>query len=312
MSVFGLPGAPNSDIKVFTGNSITDGSGWVTWIKPQGKTMCSIFVLGAGGNGGTGVVGANSTAGAGGGGGSGGQTHVLIPLCLLPDKLFVSAGLSGAIGSNGAGSYVSIASDTTTQSANIVVYANGGTRGSNASGGTGGNGGNGASQAGASGMAFGWAFVTQALAGQNGIAGGAAIAGAALTLPITGLRVTGGTGGGGLPAAAATGTNGGSFTVPSDPTIFPAQKGGTGSATATNPADNGSNGFQISSAGLYFYGGTGGASTHGTATGGGLVQSNGGNGSYGCGGGGAGGALTGSAAGVAGRGGNGLVIISCY
>ena len=62
----------------------------------------------------------------------------------------------------------------------------------------------------------------------------------------------------------------------------------------------------------YRYGGTGGASTHGTATGAGLVQSNGGVGAPGCGGGGQGSALTGSTAGIVGWGGLAYAILTCW
>jgi hypothetical protein len=63
---------------------------------------------------------------------------------------------------------------------------------------------------------------------------------------------------------------------------------------------------------MFFYGGMGGGSTYATATGAGLVQSNGGNGAPGCGGGGTGGALTGSTAGIIGLGGPSFAIITCW
>lgn len=58
-----------------------------------------------------------------------------------------------------------------------------------------------------------------------------------------------------------------------------------------------------------YCGGTGGGSTHGSATGAGLVGARGGAGGRGCGGGGGGGALTGSSQGMFGLGGPGQVII---
>ena len=284
------------------------GASWHTFNRPIGKSMLCALLIGSGAGGGSGVVGANSTAAGGGGGGSGGQTYLEIPLELLPPRLYISVGLS----KTGAGlaSYISTQPNTTAN--HVVGIANGGGVGGNASGATAGAAGAAGAIATNATMPLGWAFSKLALAGQAGIIGGTTVAGAALTLPTTGLRVTGGTGGGGLPAAAATGTNGGSFTVPASPSYFPAQSGGVGSATATNPADNGRNGFRVNEAGLYFYGGTGAASTHGTATGGGLVQGSGGSGDTGCGGGGMGGALTGSSAGVLSRGGAGLVLIWCY
>jgi hypothetical protein len=130
-----------------------------------------------------------------------------------------------------------------------------------------------------------------------------------LTLPVTGAFVTGGTGGGGLPAAAATGTSGGNITGAG---AFPTVLGGVGNATATVPAPFGNPGFQPIQKLGYYYGGTGGASTHGTATGAGLVQSNGGDAAPGCGGGGMGGALTGSTVGRVGFGGAAYAIITCW
>lgn len=305
---FGLPVSPLFNTFRFDGNSQSAGASWYEWTRPMGKSMISMLLIGGGGGGGTGVVGANSTAAGGGGGGSGGQTILEMPLDLLPPRLYISVGQA----KTGAGiaSYVSTQPNTTAN--HVVAIANGGAVGGNASGATGGAAGGAGGIATAATMPIGWAWSILALAGQAGIIGGAAVAGAALTLPTTGLRVTGGTGGGGLPAAAATGTNGGSFTVPGTPSYFPAQSGGVGSATATNPADPGRHGFQVFEAGFYFYGGTGGASTHGTATGGGLVQAAGGNGGIGSGGGGMGGALTGSTAAAQSLGGPGLVLFWCY
>jgi hypothetical protein len=147
------------------------------------------------------------------------------------------------------------------------------------------------------------------LAAQVGTAGGAAIAAAALNQPSSGAFVMGGTGGGGLPGAAASSTGGGNINVVN---VFPALQGGQGSATATNPADNGKAGFRPIAGLGYFYGGTGSASTHGTATGGGLVQGRGGDGAIGCGGGGMGGALTGSTVGTVGFGGAAFAILTCW
>ena len=305
---FGLPESPRFRKYVYNGNSFTVGASWDIWTRPPGASMLGFFLLGGGGAGGTGVIGANSTAAGGGGGGSAGQTIGEIPLDLLPPRLYISVGQARQAA--GIASYISTQPNITAN--HVLAVANGG-----------GVGGNGAlSVAGAAGaagaiatnatMPLGWAWTKLALAGQAGIIGGVAISGANLTLPTTGLRVTGGTGGGGLPAAAAAGTNGGSFTVPASPSYFPANIGGQGSATATNPANPGSHGLLINEAGFYYYGGVGSASTHGTATGGGLVQGRGGDGGIGCGGGGMGGALTGSSAAVQSYGGAGLVILYCY
>ena len=298
-----LPLSTKARIWTCQGSTVAAGVGWVPWQKQRGESFAFILLLGSGGGGGSGVVGANSTAAGGGGGGSGGMSRVLIPLALFPDQLFVSVPYD-ATGA-GVASYVSIAPNITTN--HLVLHAAGGGAGGNAAGAT-------AGAAGAAGAIstiatapLGGMGVPFYLAGQAGIIGGTTVAGAALTLPVTGLICTGGTGGGGLPAAAAAGTNGGSFTVPAAPSPFPPQAGGVGSATATAAADVGKGGFDNVVRGLqYHYGGTGGASTHGTATGGGLVQARGGDGiGFGCGGGGMGGALTGSSAAVLSKGGPG-------
>ena len=302
-----IPNATKARVWRCGGCTVAAGVGWMPWQRQRGETMAYMLLLGSGGGGGTGVVGANSTAAGGGGGASAGQSRILIPLALLPDQLFVSVpyDAQGA----GVASYISIAPNITAN--HLLLHAAGGGVGGNAAGAT----------AGAAGPAGAISTIGTAplgglgdpvyLAGQAGIIGGTTVAGANLTIPVTGLICTAGAGGGGLPAAAATGTNGGGFTTPAAPSPFPAHIGGVGSATATNPADPGRGGYDDVIRGLmYQYGGTGGASTHGTATGGGLVQARGGDGiGWGCGGGGMGGALTGSTAAVASKSGPGVAII---
>ena len=315
LDVFHTPQGSMVDKQVFFGTQAATGVGWQVWNKPRGKTMAHIILVGCGGNGGTGAIGANSTAAGGGGGGSGSQCSLTVPIHLLPDCLFLSLPGPGVGGA--AVSYISLIPNISVN--NHLLTAKGGSNGGNASGAT-------AGAAGAAGVktvigdcpiaAIGnigpvAAVNDVGIAGQAGIIGGVAVAGGGLTLPVNGLIVTGGTGGGGLPAAAATGTNGGGFTVPAAPSFFPPHLGGVGSATATAPAASGQPGFFGVKGFSYSYGGTGGASTHGTATGGGLVQSNGGNGGPGCGGGGSGGALTGSTAGQVGKGGAAFCIITC-
>lgn len=298
----------NGDVQLFTGTAGAIATSWQTWTKPRGKTMLHIMLVGAGGNGGTGVVGANSVSAGGAGGQSGAITNIIVPLAFVPDVLFLSlAGRKPTATANFA-SIIAVAPVNTAN--NILVFANGGLHGGNAAAGTGGTVGTAAAIATAANMPLGWPFITSVcFASQLGTAGGAAIAAVALTLPVTGAFVTGGTGGGGLPAAAATGTNGGSITGAG---VFPTSTGGVGSATATNPADTGKAGFQPIPKLGYFYGGTGAASTHGTATGAGLAQGSGGDGAPGCGGGGMGGALTGSTAGVVGFGGQAYATLTCW
>jgi hypothetical protein len=129
-----------------------------------------------------------------------------------------------------------------------------------------------------------------------------------LALPVTGLFVTGGTGGGACPTTVGAGTAGGARTGAG---VFPSVVGGT-LGTLTTPPGNGGAGFKPIANLLYHYGGIGGGGVGSNATGAGLVQSRGGNGMPGCGGGGMGGAFTGSTAGAVGLGGPAFCIITCW
>lgn len=308
LDFFDIPDSTTADIQIFGPNSATGQTNFSVWNKRRGASMCAMYLLGGGGAGGTGVVGANSAAAGGGGGGSSGQTYIVVPAFLLPDVLFVQVGM-GQLGGAGA-SRVCITPNSTAN--NVVAIANGGSQGGNGAGAVGGTAGAAGGAATAATMPLGWAFVTSggALAGQAGIAGGTTGAGANLTLPVTGLRVTGGTGGGGLPATAVAGTAGGSINAAG---VFPLAPGGIGGATATLAPGLGVSGVNHAFNGLRFsYGGTGGGSTHGSATGAGLVAAFGGTGGVGSGGGGGGGAFTGSTVATGGPGGQGIVIIATW
>lgn len=300
-----------AEVYYFEGSAPVTGGTVITWQQPRGKSMIDIFLVGSGGNGGNGAVGANSAAAGGGGGAAGNQARLTMPLALIPNTLYIS--LVGVGGTGGTLSNISIQPKMTAgagaPTANaILMQASSGSAGGNATGATAGSAGTAGSLSGASNMPLGWAYST-VLAGQAGIIGGVAVAGGALTLPVTGIRVTGGTGGGGVPAAAASGTAGGSFTVAGS---FPAHAGGATQATATNPGNPGAHGYRPVPGLIYGYGGTGGSSSHGTATGDGLFGGNGGNGAPGCGGGGGGGCLTGGTAGIGGLGGPAFCIITCW
>ena len=301
MDNFHLPTSPNSDIQTYLGGSNLVGQHWHIWKKPRGKSMVRIILHGAGGGGGTGVIGANSVSAGGGGGGSGAMTTVLIPAEYLPDTLYISLGNP----STGAGIASIVAIYPSILAGYAVAYAAGGGGGGNGSAGTGGAAGAAGTAAGQTTMPLGWGFGFS-VAGSTGIAGGGSGAGAALTLPLTGNLAVAGTGGGGLPAAGVAGTAGGAYTVPAGG-VYPAWAGGVGGAAGTTPPGRGQDGIQNFLFGMkYAYGGTGGGSTHGTATGAGLVQAAGGDGiNPGCGGGGMGGALTGSTPAVASKGGPG-------
>lgn len=300
-----------SDVQIFYGTSTAEGGDWLTWIKPRGKTMIDILLVGKGANGGSGVIGANSTAAGGGGGGSGGQTRLTMPLALLPDVLYLS--LMGIVtGSQlrsfitlsprlAAGPGVPIVNDT-------LMMAYGGTIGGNAAGATAGSAGIAGAIATVGLMPLGW-YYSVAIAGQAGIIGGTTVSAANLTLPVTGLLVTGGTGGGGLPATATAGTVGGSFTVAG---MFAAHNAPAATAVATTPPGIAAGGYYPVPKLLYGYGGLGSGSTHGSASGGGLVQTAGGCGAPGCGAGGMGGALTGSSAAVIANGGFSFAVFTCW
>lgn len=301
-----LPRNRMADVRVFYANSPANGVGWSAWTKRPGSTMVSILCLGGGGGGGNGVVGAVSTAAGGGGGGSGGLAYGEFPSYMLPDVLFVSVGFGGA--ANGGGQITRVCLGPSGAAANDhLLIANGGGAGGNASGATGGTAGSAASATIVGSQPLIGFGVYTLLAGQAGIAGGGTGAGANLTLPVTGIRVTGGTGGGGLGAAGSTGAAGGSFVVAGS---FPAHAGGVPPGTTTGGGNPGSNGFSALGQYGYFYGGTGGSSTGGAASSGGGGQ--GGAGGFGCGGGGGGGALTGRTQGLGGKGGDGLVIITSW
>lgn len=299
-----------SDVQIFTGNSLTAGTSWRTWEKPRGKSMVNIVLIGKGGNGGLGAVGNNSTAAGGGGGGSGAQTSITIPASLIPDVLFLSL---AAQSTTTLVSYVCVGAPIVGSPwNNVLLVAQGGGNGGNASGATPGAVGAAGAIATVATMPLGWRYSELSLVGQAGIIGGVAVAGANITIPVTGLWVTGGAGGGGLPATAATGTVGGNITGSG---IFVSNLAPPATSVATTPPANGSNGYQPVNNLMYFYGGAGAGSTHGSATTTGLVAAVGGFGGYGCGGGGNGGALTGTtarAAGDVGMGGSAICIITCW
>ena len=308
--MYGLTHLPRDalcDVQVFYPNSAVANVGWDVWRKRPGCSVVSIFVIGGAGGGGIGVVGAASTAAGGGGGGSGAQMMVVLPAIMLPDALFVSVGVGGAATGSGVLSRVAIGPNSSTN--DQVAVSNAGAAGGNGAGAVGGTAGVAGAASTASNFSYSAGFPFISLAGQNGGVGGATVSAAALTLPITGLRLTGGTGGGGLPAAAAVGTAGGAYTVNGS---FPAHSGGIGGTAATVPPTTGSNGYIVFPKWGFFYGGTGGGSSHGTALTTGLFGGLGGVGGIGCGGGGGGGALTGSVQGTGGAGGGGLVIITAW
>ena len=314
MDPYALPGASQFDTITFTGNSqpTIGPESWYTWTKPFGKSMVSFVLIGAGGGGGAGAIAAAGAAGGGGGGGSGAMTVVEIPAALLPPVLYIAVG-HATIGtsSNTIAPATWVSTQPNKVANNVIATAAAGTMGGTSLDATAASGGPAGLIANAAQMPLGWPYVKSVLAGQAGANGGSVSSGASVTLSLAGHHVTGGCGGGGLPASG-TGAIGGGLTVPGTPSYFLAHIGGTGPTTATQPANNGKSGFNIRDAGFFSYGGSGGSSTHAAATGVGRVQSTGGNGGIGSGGGGGGGAITGSTPGGASYGGPGMVMITCY
>jgi hypothetical protein len=304
---------PNKNTQIFYASNLSATAGettWQTWQKPPGVTLVHFFVLGGGGGGGAGSLlnGGNS----GGGGGSSAQCSLLFPAWSIPDTLYIAVGTGGAGQVPGGGASAGIRSlvaISPNDSRNyILCFAWGGGGGQNGS-----QGGLGSATSIADAPlaslgfpSWGAAATNVSLIGQSGGNSTTGVGGG-ITLPTTGLVVTGGTGGGGNGAAGAGGFAGGAFSVPSGG-VFPALSSGVGGSTTTS-GTNGSNGVAVPNL-RFFYGGTGGGSGGrgaGAVTNGG----NGGAGSYGCGGGGGGGAQTGTP-GSGGRGGDGLVIATAW
>jgi hypothetical protein len=280
------------------------GNSWQVWEKPDGCNMIHIVVIGAGSGGGGGYQRiATANGGGGGGGAAGGIYTMMIPAYTIPDKLHIQVGVGGGGGANltsgssGTPTYIGLVPDTTNFSANMLIRQTygGGDRGGAGSvtGGAGGNGG------GTTIQWFlnftGWGKTVQTVAGQSGQAG---------TTPSTDFdqtRIIGG-GAGGAFAAASTQAVGRSVTsLYKQPSAVVYSVGQQPIGSSIN-AGNGAN---LISPQPQFFGGAGGSALTSATT------VNGGAGGIGCGGGGAGVCLTGRT-GIGGRGGDGMVIITCW
>lgn len=320
----GLPGGTQSrrlDQVAYGPTSVTAGQYWDAYSPPTWAQWLEILMMGCGGGGGDAVAGAASTAGGGGGGGSGGMTRLLINLTLFRGPFHISvAGLRTAGQKNnttttavaGVSSYVAIAQTVGAPIANnVIAQVNSGASGGKSNAGTAGPVGTAATIATAAQMPLGFVFA-QVLAGQVGIIGGAAVAGAALTLPVTGLIMTGGTGGGGLGAVSTAGKAGGLITGVTGflpvPANIPGGAGGTTAPTAGLPGVTGGQWWEDLQ---YCVGGTGGGSS-GLAAATGAAGGNGGHGGLGCGAGGGGAAFTASAFGIGGGGGDSRVWMTAF
>ena len=309
---------PGYNFQQFVGNTSSALGQFQTWVKPRGVKFIYLIGVGGGGSGGNGRNNSSVSSGGGGGGASGSQSSVLMPASFIPDTLYVQTGqggisviTSGGAGTAGQPTYVLIEPSTTLAANMTLLYATGGGGGQGAAGAAG-TAGTAGAVATIANMPLAGRGTYTFFAGQNGTAGGGGTtfsSGTSITLPATGLMVTGGAGGGGASATAA-GAVGGNIDRPTGALgqdFFPFINGGS-SATTTVSATAGGIGI-ISRNNLLNLGGTGGGGANSTSAAG--LAGAGGNGAPGCGGGGAGGANATNVATLAkpGDGGPGFVYI---
>jgi hypothetical protein len=219
----------------------------------------------------------------------------MLPAYALPDKLHILVGRGGASGANlgagglGGNTLISLVPITTT-TANGILNAQG-----NSGGGAGGGSGGVPSGTTNATVPFaGWGKVNQNVPAQQGQSGQNP------TVNFDQTRIVGGGAGGSYTlgntqAAGRSVTS--SYKQPSAVTYSQGQAVGVSGSAGSGP--------NLMSPQPQFFGGAGGASVITTNT------VNGGDGAIGCGGGGAGPNLSGGSS-IGGRGGNGLVIITCW
>jgi len=296
---------PGYNLQQFYSEAGTTRLSWQTWQKPRGVSW--VYMIGVGGGGSGATASAIAAAGGGGGGGSGAQTTVMIPAQFVPDTLYIQAGFgglgpttAGATGVAGIATYVAIEPSTTLTANMLLLVANGGGGGGAATTTAAGTQGTAGVVATIGGMCLAGRGVYNFLAGQIASASGASTAaGTNLTVPTTGLMVTGGGGAGGGSATPGAGANISGFTGALGTEFFPLPLSGAAAASGATPAGVARNGF-ISRNYLMNFGGAGGGGATTTAGG---VASQGGDGAPGCGGGGGGGLATNNT--TVARGGNG-------
>lgn len=291
----------NADVQVFTANA-----GFLTWLKPRGKTIANILCVGSGAGGGGAFQAASGTRGGGGGGGSSGVSRLLIPIHLLPDVLYLQVPFGGAggvasatptPGSAGGITYIMIYPNGT--ATNTILQAGNSNAGGGGAGaaGTGGSAGTAGGAATLAGNPLAGLGQFTALAGQVGIIGGASLQAGPQTIPVTGIVTMGGGGGSG---ANASDVAGGIITTIAGSWL--SERAPVGAPAGTN---NGSNGFLTAPLWFSFCGLGGAASAAGNG-------GNGGAGGPGSGGGGGGTGIVTAGTGNGGRGGDGMVIITCW
>ena len=285
---------PGANVQLFTNPNSTQ-----QWIKPRGAQLIFINVRGAGGGGGGGTTGASATARGGGGGAYAGNfCSGIFPAILVPDMLFVRAGLGGlggiasANGVSGLTSYVSVHPTVLIQHSSLAQAGGGGQGLASGS----------FPSVGGQGFILGnsLSLVTSSN-GQTGGPAGASTGGPGGTL--SGgevLLISGGLGGAGV-GTANTDYPGGNFTSTS--VLYPSVAGGLaggGAGIDSREVFIAGAGGDLGLMSLISVA-TGGGSSGASGTGG-----RGGRGLKGSGGGGGGGGVTG---GAGGRGGDGYVVI---
>jgi hypothetical protein len=282
------------------------GNSWQIWEKPDGCNMIHIVVIGAGSGGGDGVTRGFDTGfhGGGGGGAAGGISTIMIPAYTIPDKLHIQVGAGGAggaastAGSPGGATYIGLIPDTTNTTANILISNTqaagaGGGRGvdSNSAGGAGGS----AASVTWATPFTGWGKYVNVINAQSGQSGNPPTVDFVQTA-IVGGGAGGAWAGGNLAAAGRSVTS--QYKQPSAVVYSVGQPIGSSGKSGNGP--------NLISPQSQFFGGAGGATL--------LVSASvfGGDGGIGCGGGGGGGGAFGNTNTTGGRGGNGLVIITCW
>lgn len=267
----------------------------IPFMVPRDCVMMNIICIGAGSSGGGGVnsgSGVNRTGGRGGG--SGAVTVTDYPISALPDVIYVHLAVGGNrslanttnVGSAANGvTCVSLSNDVTS-TASVIGYALSGT--------TAGTGGLASTQ-----LSFGAMIIANA----NFNAGAAGTAGNASAVQLESIKFTTLGGGGGGGTALAGSQNPGTwesynYGSPTSQYYLPVKGGTAGGTNAHHP--------QWMLKPLTLPGGAGGGG--GNLVGGG----NGGKGAPGAGGGGSGGGQVVSGQGISGRGGDGMVIITCW
>jgi hypothetical protein len=301
LDLFDIAKYPKADIQIFTCGDLNN-TNYSNYLVPRGKSMLFIYAVGGGGGGGGGFTGvASSTRGGGGGGGSGSISTLVVPIHLLPHKLFVRVNPGGGggkvgVGNSGVGrpSVVHLAEATTIPTADILLTTSGGSGGGNGTSSVGGSSGGSGGATTAGNMPLAGIGLWSSFAGQAGVAGGTPAGGPAVAsaIPVTGINVMGGAGGSGTTSSDQGGSSITGITSSKLSESRPQQ----------NVTGNGSGGFTLRD--LFFnFPGMGGIALNSAAGG------DGGNGAFGCGGGGGGAGTTG---GRGGDGGSGLIIMIAW